>query len=346
MDKNRVDMDRSELPVPKPAAFQPLLFVLAVLLASIVGYVVGGLLPWAWTETIRISPFILASLVIGWFLGATWLQCTRMFEIGNRLTVTVGFWIVVLIGVLSPHRIAFDQSYEATLRQIEMEARHVSRQASGLSPGEIVAAMTHEMLPDGVWDFLNRSAVGGRKIGPWTIYDGWVWGSWLIDSLVLVFGAILAAHYVTRRIDFCGGCGRFYRRIADGKTTLARLQSLVEQYDLPVKNLSSTTSSGTPDGSNSSSTTRSAAIPNDSLIDWYLHACPSTCGNGILRYRSELRRRTPPDWIPSLLIEILAPWFRPVLSGKVYLDAETTVILSQELRSHQPLIPNPPEKRD
>ncbi|MDO4557941.1 MAG: hypothetical protein Q4C47_03140 [Planctomycetia bacterium] len=328
MNEKRLTVDRAELPVPRPAPFQPLLFVLAILVAGIVGYVVGGLLPYAWTGIVRVSPFLFTSLIVGWFLGSICLLFVRIFEIGNRLTVTVGFWLVVIPGVLSPHRIAFDQSYEATLRQIEAESRQVSHQASELTPSEIISVMTREMLPDSIWDFLNRSAAGGRRIGPWTIRDGWVWASWVADSLALVLGAIVGARYTTRLTDFCGTCGRFYRRIADGRTTVVRIRCLIERYDLPAV---------PPD---------SDVIADDALVNWCLHACPGTCGNGVLRYDSEQRRRVPPTWFPGVVTGLLTRWFPPVLYGKIYLDPDTTVAMSLDLRRGQPRPATLPSEMD
>ncbi len=289
-------VERQNLPVPQPASFRWDLFVLTLLLSVALGIVVGGLLPYSWTSLIHWTPFLLASLVIGWTLGFSWTICARVFEIGNRWTFQIGFWIVVLIGVISPHRIAFDQSYEATLRQIEQQTQNMAFSYSETDGGQLVSIITREMLPKSSWDFLNRSAAAGRRIGPWKIYDQWVWLSWAADTLVMIVGAIYGTKLAARRFVCCGACERFYRQLSSGETTTAKLRQLILKYQLPC------------------------ALPevfeDEMLIQWFILACPGACGHG------------------QLLLEIpnFTRLMPPKKAWKVWLDAETTSAVLHELR--------------
>ncbi|MDD3469610.1 MAG: hypothetical protein PHE53_06465 [Thermoguttaceae bacterium] len=291
-----LEVKRQELPVPQPASFRWDLLILTLLLSGILGIVIGGLLPYSWTSLIHWTPFLLASLVIGWTLGFSWAICARVFEIGHRWTFRVGFLVIVFIGVISPHRIAFDQSYEATLRQIEQQMRNISPKDSNLDSGQIVSEITREMLPKSSWDFLNRSAAYGRKIGPWKIYDQWVWLSWVADTLVLIAGAVYGAKLAARRFVCCGACGRFYRQLSSGETTTARLRQLTIKYQLPC--------------------VLPKSFEDETLLQWFVLACPGACGHGLLLLE-----------LPSSTL--LMP---PKRAWKVWFDSETVSAVLRELR--------------
>ena len=324
----RLEVDRRELSVPQPASMRWDLLLLGTLSASVVGFLVGAMLPYAWTELVHWTPFLLTSLLVGWLLAQTWFLVARMFEMGNRFTLGAGLAMVVFFGIAAPHQITFNRSYDATLRRIRQDAPVVSRSSTMFGAEQVVPMMTQEMLPRSVWDFLQRSAAGGRTIGPWTVRGGWAWASWAADAMMMIVGAMIATRRNAKNFDFCGACGRYYRRSADGETTLTRFRELVERCELPVALPGALATDSMAD---SAPGFTKGSLPADTVIHWSVRVCPGECGNGILRYESIVRRRAP-TWLPGWAARLTTPFQPPVLEGKLYTCADSAAAILRMLR--------------
>jgi hypothetical protein len=160
------------------------------LLAALAGSaIIGlGLARGAVLVQIHWSPILLFPLILGAVCGgAVTLLLRRFWPDTGRATLASCALLAAVVLAVAQHYFSYGQyrnNYEANLErnaQVQM-----LKQAFG------------ELQPMGFFEFLQFSA-RARQFGPWELHGGQVWCSWIVDGLLIVAAAGIAAIWLSRR---------------------------------------------------------------------------------------------------------------------------------------------------
>lgn len=139
------------------------------------------------------APWLLFPVMIGLFLAWTLRRLWSGVRTESQVVFWIGAGIAVVFAVIGQHLLHY-QEHLRIYQQQELRLRQDPKLRS-IDATPLVAR------PASFWDFLNVEARQGRPVGTWGRLRGvWVWGSWLVDAILLAGTvAILVRQPASRR---------------------------------------------------------------------------------------------------------------------------------------------------
>jgi hypothetical protein len=219
---------------PIPGRFSPAAFLLALLMAPMVGLI------WGWAaETVEfyVAPLLLFPILVGVFTGLTIVGLARFAQIGYRPVVLLAVVLAATVAACGQHYFHYLSTYSRGLSLLPFKSTdenptldaggQVGLEGAIQNKGAIPKEIQKELAPS-FTKFMQAQARRGRPLFGGYIAAGWAaWLTWAIDVL-LTLAAAVAVTLPGIRVPYCNRCRTWYRTIRNGKIDVRTSQLLAE----------------------------------------------------------------------------------------------------------------------
>jgi hypothetical protein len=222
-------LDQPNAP-PIPGGFAPVAFLLALVIAPVVGLV------WSWAAEAAqyyVAPFLLFPIVVGVFTGLTIVGLTRFAQIGHRPTVLLAVVLAAAVAACGQHCLHYVSTYSRVLPLLPFESTaeemtpDVDKPVAREAIAQDLGALQKELTPS-FGKYMLAQAKRGRPLPGGYVATGWAaWLAWAIDVL-LTLAAAVAVTLPGIRVPYCNRCRTWYRTIRNGRIDVHTAQLLAE----------------------------------------------------------------------------------------------------------------------